>query len=199
MLWSPAHYTTAWDTAAKAAISAGSAALLSFNECDNAGQCNLDAGTAATYHIKYLNPYEGQIPVGAPSVTSDVSEGHGLSWLTEFLSACDTAGGCAVDFCNVHYYGPGGVDGAENFLAFLREATTTCNNKNIWVTEWAATSGDESAFISHALSQLDHNATYSFVEKYSYFYAAAGSLFDSTTALSTIGELYTQNFPLGSV
>ncbi|KAK9798825.1 putative Glycosyl hydrolase catalytic core-domain-containing protein [Seiridium cardinale] len=187
MLWGPTHYDSSWDTAAKSAVSSGSEALFSFNECDNAGQANLDAATAASYHTQYLGPYKGQIKIGAPSITSSDSTGQGLSWLSEFISSCGSD--CALDFINLHWYGPGGEEGAQEFLDYLVKANTQ-TGYNVWVTEFGTVSGDEDAFLTYALDQLDNNSTFSFVEKYAYFYLAEGYLFDSTTALSSAGSIY---------
>ncbi|KAI0137310.1 glycosyl hydrolase catalytic core-domain-containing protein [Xylariales sp. AK1849] len=187
MLWGPTHYNADWVSKAEAAVTAGTDALLSFNECDNAGQCNMGAADAASYHKQYMNIYAGKTRIGAPSISSSQEANQGLDWLEQFFTACD--GACSYDFCNIHWYGPGGVDGANEFLGYLVGAQATCG-KNLWVTEWAAISGDEDAFMSHALDQLDNNATFSFVEKYSYFYLATGSLFDSSTTLSGLGQIY---------
>lgn len=187
MLWGPTHYDSSWDIAAAAAVTDGTEALFSFNECDNAGQANLDAATAATYHKQYFGDYSGKIKIGAPSITSSETTGQGLSWLSEFLTACGSD--CPVDFVNVHWYGPGGEEGAQEFLNYLVKANTQ-TGYNVWVTEFGAVSGDEEAFLTYALDQLDNNSTLSFVDKYAYFYLAEGYLFDSTTSLSSLGSIY---------
>ncbi|KAI1873446.1 hypothetical protein JX265_005068 [Neoarthrinium moseri] len=184
MLWGPTHYTSAWDTAAEKAISDNVGALFSFNECDNAGQANLAAADAANYHQQYLNPYKGRISIGAPSITSSASAGQGLDWLSAFMTAC--SGNCAVDFINLHWYGPGGQEGATEFLAFLDKAHEQFSLP-VWVTEFAATSGDETEFMTYALEQLDTNSAYNYVQKYSYFYT--DTLFSGTT-LTSLGQTY---------
>lgn len=187
MLWGPGHYGDDWVAKAKAAVSAGTEALLSFNECDNAGQCNMGAADTAKYHKQYMNIYDGQIRIGAPAISSSQEANQGLDWLSQFFTACN--GGCSYDFCNIHWYGPGDLAGANEFLAYLITAQAACG-KNLWVTEFASVSGDASVFMKHAIDQLDNNSTFSFVEKYSYFMLSTGSLFDSSTALSTLGNLY---------
>jgi hypothetical protein len=186
MLWGPTHYSSEWDTKAEAAITDGVTALFSFNECDNTGQCNLDAATAATDHIKYLNPYEGKILIGAPAISSSETAGQGLDWLASFTTAC--AGNCAMDFINLHWYGPGGGkgEGGDTFLKYLIKANEQANLP-VWVTEFQATSGDEDAFIEYVVHQLDTNSTFDFVHRYSYFYL--DTLF-SGTSLTTAGTTY---------
>lgn len=184
MLWGPTKYTSSWDTAAAAAVTKGTEALFSFNECDNSGQCNMAAAEAATYHQQYLNPYEGQIKIGAPAISSSETTGQGLDWLASFITACN--GNCAMDFINLHWYGPGGQSGGETFLAFLAKAYAQ-TSLPIWVTEFQATSGDESAFLEYVMDQLDNNSTLSYVHKYSYFYL--DTLY-SGTSLTSIGSLY---------
>ncbi|CAK7275063.1 hypothetical protein SEPCBS119000_006490 [Sporothrix epigloea] len=188
MLWSPAHADT-WSANAAAAIANGASSLLSFNECDNAGQCNLDAASAAAAHIEHMNPFSGQARISTPAITNSYSPGEGVGWLAEFLQACN--GQCAYDFCTVHWYnGPDSGD----FLNHLMTVHETCG-KPLWITEFAPTGSDEeiSAFLETVMTAMDTDPTYSFVERYSYFMAATGSLLSSSTALSTYGNTYAFN------
>ncbi|KAK8107747.1 alkali-sensitive linkage protein 1 [Apiospora kogelbergensis] len=188
-LWGPQPvHSQGWAENAKKAIAAGADTLMSFNECDNGGQCNMDAGSAAAAHKSFMQPFVGKAKILAPSITSSQDKGAGIDWLNAFKQACGAD--CPMDGCNAHWYGPGGEAGAEEFLTHLRNVNTACGKNNVWVTEFAATSGDTDKFVSHALNQLDTNATYNFVEKYSYFYLATGSLMQSTNALSTFGNIY---------
>ncbi|CAK7563341.1 MAG: hypothetical protein SEPTF4163_001208 [Sporothrix epigloea] len=188
MLWSPAH-ADSWSANAAAAIANGASSLLSFNECDNAGQCNLDAASAAAAHIEHMNPFSGQARISTPSITNSYSPGEGVGWLAEFLQACN--GQCAYDFCTVHWYnGPDSGD----FLNHLMTVHETCG-KPIWITEFAPTGSDEeiSAFLETVMTAMDTDPTYYFVERYSYFMAATGSLLSSSTSLSTYGNAYAFN------
>ncbi len=76
--------------------------LLSFNECDNAGQCNMDAASAAQQHINIMNKYSGRVRISTPSITNSGSVGQGVSWLNQFVQACN--GQCVYDFCAAHWY-----------------------------------------------------------------------------------------------
>lgn len=184
MLWSPSK-ASGWDEAAEAAITAGSEYFLSFNECDNSGQCNLDAASAATSHQEYMNTYSGRVKIGTPAITNSQTTGEGIEWLTAFLEACD--GACDYDFCPFHWYNTADVD---EFLSHASDVYAACG-KDVWVTEFAPTGTDDeiNTFLTDLMDQLDNNATYSFVTRYAYFMVATSSLVD-TTALSTYGETY---------
>lgn len=195
MLWGPTHSDN-WDTNAEAGITAGADALLSFNECDMASQANLSPAAAAAAHQQYMNPYKSKARIGAPSITSSVDAGMGLDWLNQWIQAC--GGSCAFDFVNVHWYGPGGEAGAQQFLDHLVQvhqnvSSVTGTDMPLWVTEFAPAdpaNSDVDGFMTYALDQLDNNSTFTFVEKYSYFYLATGYLLSSGTTLSSYGQIY---------
>ncbi|KAK8133957.1 hypothetical protein PG984_005969 [Apiospora sp. TS-2023a] len=188
-LWGPApEHSNGWSENAQKAISAGADTIFSFNECDNAGQCNMDAASAAAAHKSFMKPFVGKAKIMAPSITSSESAGQGCSWLSSFMEACGSD--CPMDGCNAHWYGPGGEAGADLFLKHLVKVNETCGKNNVWVTEFAATDGDVDAFVKKAVQELDNNSKYSFVQGYSYFYLAQGSLMQSANALSTFGNIY---------
>ncbi|KAI0900838.1 glycoside hydrolase family 128 protein [Annulohypoxylon nitens] len=188
MLWSTASdHSTGWDEKAEAAISRGSTAFLSFNEPDISSQANMSPSDAAAGHKQYFAKYAGKVKISSPAISSSESEGQGISWLTQFFTACD--GGCQVDFCAAHWYGPGGADGATQFLDHITKVHEACENKNVWVTEFAAQSGDVNTFVKTVVDKLESDE-YSFVEKYSYFWLSEGSLMNSTTTLSDFGEIF---------
>ncbi|KAI0874841.1 glycosyl hydrolase catalytic core-domain-containing protein [Hypoxylon argillaceum] len=189
MLWSPAtEHSNGWDTLAKEAIANGADALLGFNEPDIDTQANMSPADAASAHIQWMNPFSGQARISTPAISSSEDAGHGIDWLNQFFSAC--AGQCKFDFCAAHWYGPGGVAGADLFLSHLLDVQTACGSKPVWVTEFAAQSDDIELFMGRAVSQLETNSTFDFVEKYSYFMASVGSLFNTTTTLSGFGRTY---------
>ncbi|OTA53451.1 glycoside hydrolase family 128 protein, partial [Hypoxylon sp. EC38] len=188
MLWSTASpHSDNWDTHAEAAISNGADALLSFNEPDIASQANMSPADAAAGHIQYFAKYAGKVRISSPAISSSEESNQGLDWLSQFFTACD--GKCQVDFCAAHWYGPGGEDGATQFLNHITKVHEACDNKNVWVTEVAAQSGDVDAFMSAITKALDSDE-YSFVEKYSYFWLSEGSLMDSASALSDFGKIF---------
>ncbi|KAI8956034.1 glycosyl hydrolase catalytic core-domain-containing protein [Xylaria longipes] len=189
MLWSPApDHSNGWDGFAKDAISRGADALLGFNEPDIASQANMSPQDAASAHIQWMNPYAGQARISAPAISSSENANQGVDWLKQFFSACN--GQCKVDFCAAHWYGPGGADGAALFLKHLQDVNTNCEGKPVWVTEFAAEGGDIDAFMTTIVKELETNDEYAFVEKYSYFMAAVGDLFSSSTELTSYGKIY---------
>ncbi|KAK8086990.1 hypothetical protein PG994_001964 [Apiospora phragmitis] len=188
-LWGPQPvHSQGWSQNAQKAIAAGADTLMSFNECDNAGQCNMDPSSAAAAHKSFMQPFVGKAKILAPSITSSATPGQGIDWLKSFMKACGSD--CPMDGCNAHWYGPGGKDGVKLFLKHLGDVNTACGKNNVWVTEFAATSGDVDEFMSEALKELDNNSDYDFVQKYSYFYLAQGSLMQSASALSSFGNIY---------
>ncbi|KAI1119973.1 glycosyl hydrolase catalytic core-domain-containing protein [Nemania abortiva] len=187
MLWSPAsEHSNGWDGFAKTAIANGADALLGFNEPDIASQANMSPAAAAAAHIQWMNPYAGQARISTPAISSSENANQGVDWLKQFFTACN--GQCKFDFCAAHWYGPGGHDGANQFLAHLKEVHNTCG-KPVWVTEFAAESGSVDDFMNGIVSGLATDE-FAFVEKYSYFMASVGQLFDSTTSLSSYGKIY---------
>ncbi|KAJ2984386.1 hypothetical protein NUW58_g6087 [Xylaria curta] len=188
MLWSPApDHSNNWDRLASAAIAKGSDALLSFNEPDIASQANMSPQDAAAGHIKYMNPYASKARISAPAISSSQNANQGIDWLKQFFNACN--GQCHFDFCAAHWYGPGGVEGANLFLSHLKDVNKACDGKPVWVTEFAAESGSIDDFMTTIVSKLE-SAEFSFVEKYSYFWASVGSLFSSRTELASFGKIY---------
>ncbi|KAI2631933.1 glycoside hydrolase family 128 protein [Hypoxylon sp. NC1633] len=188
MLWSPAsEHSSNWDTKAEAAIASGSDCLLSFNEPDIGTQANLSPDVAAAGHIQYMNKYAGKARISSPAISSSESPNQGVDWLNKFFAACD--GKCQVDFCTAHWYGPGGPDGAKAFLDHVEAVHTACENKNVWVTEFAAESGDVDTFMQIVTQKLDSDE-FSYVEKYSYFMLSASSLMTSATTLSSFGKIF---------
>lgn len=188
MLWSTAAiHTNNWQANAESAISQGSKALFSFNEPDNAGQANLSPSDAAAGHIQYLNQFSGQTLIGAPSVTNSGTPGQGLDWLQQWITACNSQGGCKYDFCNVHWYS--GAQYADTLFTHIENAYKLCN-KPIWLTEFAptgASDADTTAFLTSVLPQLEST---SYLQAYSYFMAGPDSLLDNSGALSSFGQTY---------
>ncbi|KAI0882490.1 glycoside hydrolase family 128 protein [Annulohypoxylon maeteangense] len=188
MLWSTgSDHSTGWDTKAEAAIARGSTAFLSFNEPDISSQANMSPADAAAGHKQYFAKYAGKVKISSPAISSSESSGQGIDWLNQFFTACN--GECQVDFCAAHWYGPGGTDGATLFLNHITKVHEACENKNVWVTEFAAQSGDVNTFMKTVVDKLESD-DYSFVEKYSYFWLSEGSLMNSTSTLSDFGEIF---------
>lgn len=182
-----------WPAAAEAAIAKGTEVMFSFNEPDNAGQANMAATYAAAKHQEWMNPYAGQARIGAPAISSSENADQGIDWLNQFFDACD--GKCQVDFCNAHWYGPGGDSGAELFLDHLKAVRDVegCQGKSVWVTEFMpeGSDSDNETFLKKITESLE-SSDFDFVEKYSYFMVGVGAsyLMSSETELNALGNIY---------
>jgi hypothetical protein len=179
-----------WASAAAAAISSGSEHALSFNEPDLSTQSNIDPQTAATNHIKYMNPLSGQVQIGSPAVTNGAgsSPPMGTTWLSQFFEACN--GECKVDFVAFHWYN----DASEfsDLQSHVEDVISTAaanGVSKVWLTEFGATGSDSdvASFLSQAVEYLDSNDS---VERYAYFMCSDGILLDGTSVSSPIGEAY---------
>ncbi|ROW17191.1 hypothetical protein VPNG_01140 [Cytospora leucostoma] len=192
MLWSTrSDFISTWTENAEAAISAGAKNFLSFNEPDNVDQANMDAATAASAFIQYMTPYAGSVSLGSPAITNSGTDGEGVSWLKEWVSACNNQ--CQYSFCAAHWYSPAD---SSVFLEFVSDVYEACGNKPVWITEFAPTGADDStisSFLGEIQDALDNDSNYSFVERYAYFYVADGYLVDGTSASS-----YGNTFAYGS-
>lgn len=189
MLWgNKDNFFSTWSENAKSAIASGSKYVLSFNEPDNSGQANMDAATAASYHQQYMNPLSSSAKIGAPSVTNSNTAGESLDWLESWISAC--GGSCDFDFCPVHWYNT--LDaGADDLFDFVTRASATCgSDKTVWLTEFAPNVGSPSQdqiseFLTTVQDAFDNNSTFSFLERYSYFYVADGMLVSGSSATTS--------------
>jgi len=189
MLWSPIDvHLNNWNQNAQTAIDNGADALLGFNEPDVATQANMSPQDAANGHKQWMNPFAGKARISAPAISSSQNANQGVDWLRQFFNAC--GGQCQVDFCAAHWYGPGGEEGANEFLSHLQNVHDNCDGKPVWVTEFAALDGDKDQFMRSIINALENDSQYSFVERYSYFYTAVGELFEDTTKLSSFGSIY---------
>jgi hypothetical protein len=189
MLWGTSKgFPATWAANAQRMIDAGAKCLFSFNEPDNDGQAHLSPAAAAASHIELMNPFQGKARIGAPAITNSNRPNEGIPWLKQWFDAC--GGKCAVDFVNIHIYG---VD----TITFLNHLLAVHNafNKPVWITEFAfGGSEDEiNRQLGTVLDQIDNNATFSFVERVSYFMAADGIMVKGNSMSS-----YGNSFAYGS-
>ncbi|KAF4123849.1 Glycosyl hydrolase catalytic core [Geosmithia morbida] len=189
MLWgNREEFTGPWTSNCESAISAGSKAILSFNEPDIASQANMDAASAASLHAQYFNEFEGRALIGAPSVSNSGNAGEGLDWLQSWVDACNALdGGCSYDFCPVHWYSETAYAGT--LFEHLEKAHEICGNKPVWLTEFAPLGSDDeiSSFLTENIPKLD---AVEYLDAYSYFMVSTGSLMSSSTSLSSYGQIY---------
>lgn len=186
MLWGNGS-TSTWATNAQNAINNGATHLLSFNEPDNPSQANLTPAQAAKLYMQYMQPFAGKAKLGSPAITNGDNT-WGIPWLTAFLGNCTA---CTIDFAPIHWY-----ESATNIAYFESQVTNAhaAAGVPIWVTEFGATSGTEAqieTFVSTVTSWMDSQ---SYVERYSYFYAAPNYLVNSSgTGFSGYGAIYANN------
>ncbi|KIV81826.1 hypothetical protein PV11_03978 [Exophiala sideris] len=187
MLWG-LDSLDAWASAAASAIAAGSQHALSFNEPDLSSQSNIDPATAATNHIKYMNPLSGQVQIGSPAVTNGVgsSPAMGTTWLSQFFEACN--GECKVDFVAFHWYGSS-ISDLESHVQDVISTASANGVSKVWLTEFGATGSDAdvATFLTQATEYLDSQSA---VERYAYFMCSDGILVDGSSISSPIGEAY---------
>ncbi|RYP63601.1 hypothetical protein DL771_009209 [Monosporascus sp. 5C6A] len=190
MMWGE-KFSAHWVENAQAACDKGTEVLFSFNEPDHASQANMSPEYAAVKHQEWMNPFADKARIGAPAITSSWEKNQGLDWLNQFFKACD--GKCQFDFCNAHWYGPGGDEGANLFLEHVRNVHEACDNKPVWVTEFMSegSASDNEVFMKKVVQSLD-SPEFDFVEKYSYFMVGVGDTFlmSSTTEPNTLGKIY---------
>lgn len=185
MLWGlKLDFAQTWPGNAQKAIDAGSKCLFSFNEPDLDAQANLSPQVAAQKHIELMNPFSGKALIGSPAITNSGASNQGIGWLKQWFDACGDK--CAVDFVNIHIYG---VD-TNTFLAHLRNVHAAFN-KPVWITEFAFDGSDDeiNSQLEVVIDQIEHNATYSFVDRYSYFMVSDGHLVKGNS-VSTYGNTF---------
>ncbi|KAG8629054.1 hypothetical protein KVT40_002919 [Elsinoe batatas] len=186
-------YTVGWQENCKAALDAGSPAILGFNEPNIASQAALDAGAAASlWQEQIVKPFgsSGKILV-SPGVTSEQNGPDdnkvypGLDWLSSFRSA-----GAQWDATAVHMYANCNAD-AQDQLTYLKNMVNEAGKRfgpNVWVTEFGcelstpAPADKQAAFISTAIEYLENEPS---VKQYAAFKAdtlagnAAGNTYAS--------------------
>lgn len=185
-----------WDANVKAALSRGSSGtkyLMSFNEPDQPGsKAQMDVGSAVAGYQQYMNKYAGpSVKLGSPSVTNGVVNGMGLTYLSNFLNACNP---CTVDFVPVHWYGcdnncPVDQD-VQMFKDQMTQAMGAARGKPVWIPEFGRLGSleDQQAFLEKVLPWLD-DAAQAQIERYAYFLVIDGYL-TTGGALNQLGHTY---------
>lgn len=161
----------------------------------NADGSNLSPATAASLWKQYFEPLRSSgKKLVAPAVTSGVGNGLGLSWLDEFVAACD---GCTFDAYAFHPY-------ANDYQSVQGSIDSWTSYKNgaynpVWITEFGRDANDiddtsGSDFLNQMIPYLENKAE---VERYAYIariyqnsYDANRDLQDTTGALTAMGNTY---------
>jgi hypothetical protein len=148
----------------------GWATVFTLNEPDING---ITPSQAASWYIQYVNPLA--IKKALPAVTSSVTSGQGLSWVSQMISAC--AGQCYFDYINLHWYGSTFAE----FQSYVESAHSQFPNYQLVITEFALQNpaGGQSAqvaFFQQAFPFLDGA---SYVQLYFPFVATSPALFQA--------------------
>ncbi|KAF2831405.1 hypothetical protein CC86DRAFT_138871 [Ophiobolus disseminans] len=141
--------------------------ILSFNEPDQVGGggSNVPVDQAVIAHQKYIQPLASQgLKIGSPAVTNGGEDHKGISYLKNFMAACQ---GCQFDFVVAHWYGTANAD---EFISYLKRFHDTFQ-KPVWVTEFGVNpgQGDANAFLKAVLPFLDSTE---WIHRYAYHMAA---------------------------
>jgi Glycosyl hydrolase catalytic core len=189
MLWGPKMYNS-WTSAVSTALSGGSTCILGFNEPDMASQSNMSPQEAATDYQTYITPLASQATLVTPAITNGAGENVGISWMQNWLTACN--GACSPNVMAIHYYADAP---ASQFYDFVNNATSLASDngmESVWITEFQHTgsTADQVAFLQEVIPWLDSNTG---VGRYAYFFTADGYLL-SDSALSTVGQAYTASY-----
>lgn len=177
------------------AVKKGSTAVMGFNECDHAEQCNLSPEAACSAWKEYMNPVKSTYPevtVIGPSVTNGAAP-MGLDWLSRFHTACPDA---VVDATNIHFYDIYESATIDRFKAQVEKAAEIYGKK-VWVTEFGLNPGSASqeqaaTFLKDAMAYLDSSDK---VQGYSWFMVGSGeNQLNSGTGLSALGQVYAGSY-----
>ncbi|KAF1848442.1 glycoside hydrolase family 128 protein [Cucurbitaria berberidis CBS 394.84] len=177
------------------AVKKGSNAVMGFNECDHAEQCNLSPEAACSAWKQYMNPVKSKYPevtVIGPSVTNGAAP-MGLDWLDRFHTACSDA---VVDATNIHFYDIYETATIDRFKAQVEKAAKIYGKK-VWITEFglnpgSATPEQAASFLKDAMTYLDNSDK---VQGYSWFMVGSGeNQLNSGSGLSALGKLYAGSY-----
>ncbi|KAF5852464.1 hypothetical protein GGP41_007942 [Bipolaris sorokiniana] len=192
MMHKPSDSTAeAWLANVDKAVKKGSKAVMGFNECDIAAQCNLSPEAACSSWKEYMNPVKEAHPdvtIIGPSVSNGQAP-LGLDWLSRFHTACPDA---KVDATNIHFYDVYDDKTIDRFTAHVKKAAETYGQK-VWVTEFglnpgSATQEQAASFLKDCMAYLD---TSDDVQGYSWFMVGTGeNQLNLSDGLSPIGKVY---------
>jgi hypothetical protein len=192
MMHSPDKSTAEeWLANVDKAVKKGSTAVMGFNECDHADQCNMTPEAACAAWKQYMNPVKEAHPgvtIVGPSVTNGPAP-MGLDWLSRFNDACPDA---TVDATNIHFYDIYDEGTIDRFEAQVEKAASL-GGKKVWITEFGLNPGSASeeqaaSFLKDAMAYLDGSDK---VQGYSWFMVGDGeNQLNSGDGLSAVGKVY---------
>ncbi|KAF2853806.1 glycoside hydrolase family 128 protein [Plenodomus tracheiphilus IPT5] len=181
-----------WLANVNKAVEKGSIAVMGFNECDHAEQCNMSPEAACASWKEYMNPIKTAHPdvtIIGPSVTNGGAP-MGIDWLSRFHDSCPDA---TVDATNIHFYDIYEEGQTLDRFKAQVEKAADLYGKPVWVTEFGLNPGSASSdqavtFLKGAMEYLDNSAH---VQGYSWFMVGTGeNQLNTASGLSPIGEAY---------
>jgi len=142
------------------------ATVLGFNEPNFGEQANMSPQRAAESWIRIQKAYPDKELV-APAAAPGGSNMSPTDWFDQFFAACDSLGGCRVDYLATHSYS-GCVDCDMGYLEDLYSRY----GRKIWFTEFAVpNTEDVGKVFDYMGSMLYHLEEAEFVARYSWFMA----------------------------
>jgi hypothetical protein len=193
MMHSPAQSgVEEWLANVDRAVAGGSQAVMGFNECDHAEQCNLTPEAACLAWKQYMNPIKTKHPhitIIGPSVTNAAAP-MGLTWLSRFNAICPDAD---IDAYNIHFYDIYEPLTIQRLRSHVEETATY--GKKVWVTEFGLNPGaspeQARAFLEEGMAYLEDCDD---VQAYSWFMVGTGeNQLNRGAGLSTLGHIYASN------
>lgn len=180
-----------WLANVEKAVQKGSTAVMGFNECDHAEQCNLSPEAACSAWKTYMNPVKSahkDVTIIGPSVTNGGAP-MGLDWLSRFHDCCPDA---TIDATNIHFYDIYEEATIDRFKAQIEKAAQLYG-KPVWVTEFGLNPGSASeeqaaSFLKECMEYLDSSDK---VQGYSWFMVGEGQYqLNSGNGPSAVGKVY---------
>lgn len=190
MMHSPAKSgAVEWLAHVDRAVASGSQAVMGFNECDHAEQCNLSPEAACLAWKQFMNPIKTRYPnitIVGPSVTNGPAP-MGLIWLARFHAICPDA---EIDANNIHFYDVYEPVTIDRFKTHVEHAAAY--GKKVWVTEFGLNPGaapnQAASFLQECMAYLEGS---DYVQGYSWFMVGTGeNQLNSGGGLSALGQIY---------
>lgn len=197
MVWKETNANN-FKTRVERAKSRGYKYILTFNEPDLAGQCNMSVGDVYNVWqgiegmdgIKISSPVTALWPMASPN------------WFQTFMTKVDENGDYKPDFISIHCYPDnyGGAAMAKWFLEEVVDWTWETYHLPIWITEFSTTGGSITATGGNGTKEFWENVmpgldSREYVERYAAFgfnSATTGLWLYNTGELTPGGEVYSQ-------
>jgi hypothetical protein len=160
--------------------SAGAEWIMGFNEpdqCGGGGGCMQVSDVVQGWNTHFAGKSASKV---SPATTNDIqTQGKGLSYMSEFLSACT---GCKFDALAFHYYGPGSdLSVLKNTISAYQKLQQQYGIAELWITEMAPTDSPGPSEIVSMLNYLDSSG----VNRYAFNGLNTGSGVSLTGALAS--------------